>query len=108
MNVHRLPTADKPRVDVNHDPDGTTVIRIPPAGRIEAPDELVVFPFGLEPRAARTLVRKGTLTAAKIGRRLYAKRSAILALVDKLAKSPAKVEPTASYAELVAIDRGRR
>ena len=73
-----------------------------------APDELLAFPFGLEPRAARALVRAGTLPAAKIGRRTYARRSDVLALVDKLAKKPAKAEPTSNYAELVASARGRR
>ena len=72
------------------------------------PDELLSFPFGLEPRAARALVRNGTLTAAKIGRRTYARRSDVLALVDKLAKKPAKTEPIAGYADLVANARGRK
>jgi hypothetical protein len=45
-------------------------------------DELVAFPFGLERRAARGLVREGRLTTTRIGRRVYTKRSALLALVD--------------------------
>jgi hypothetical protein len=37
-------------------------------------------------------VREGTLTVAKIGRRQYAKRSSVLALIEKLAVT----RPTAS------------
>lgn len=48
-------------------------------------DELVAFPFGVEERAARKLVRDGALPAARIGRRLYVKRSDLLALVERLA-----------------------
>jgi hypothetical protein len=47
----------------------------------EPPDELVPFPFGFERRAAQALVREGRLATTKIGRRTYARRSAVLALV---------------------------
>lgn len=47
----------------------------------DAPDELVAFPFGLDARTARALVRSGELPSRKLGRRLYARRSDLLALV---------------------------
>ena len=72
-----------------------------------APDELLPFPFGLEEdAAAKSLVRTGKLRAVKIGRRLYAKRSDVLALVDKLARvEPTKDTADTSYAALVARSR---
>jgi hypothetical protein len=75
-----------------------------------APDELVAFPFGLEAAAARALVRTGTLRAAKLGRRLYARRSELLSLVDKLATSPgAEVDPIESaYVEMTRTARTAR
>ena len=106
LNVHQLPSAGTPRVTATR--EGEAIIVRVEAARAEAPDELLAFPFGLEPHAARALVRAGTLPAAKIGRRTYARRSDVLALVDKLAKKPAKAEPTSNYAELVASARGRR
>lgn len=51
-----------------------------------APDELVCFPFGLEVSSARALVASGELPARKLGRKYYAKRSAVLALVDAAPK----------------------
>lgn len=87
--LHPLRRAGKtPGVSAVHE-DGAIVVRIEAAPPVEAPDELVAFPFGLEASAARKLVRDGILIAAKIGRRTYAKRSAILALVDKLASNGA-------------------
>lgn len=68
-----------------------------------SPDALVRFPFGFEVAAARTLVRDGTLKAARIGRTYYARQSDVVALVGKLAAKPAPSKPT-GYLELV----GRR
>lgn len=45
------------------------------------PDELVAFPFGLDAKTARGLVRRGELPSRKLGRKLYARRSDVLALV---------------------------
>jgi hypothetical protein len=59
-------------------------------------DELLAYPFGLERRAAGALVRQGALTTRKIGRKLYARRSDVVALV---AASPAPATaPTAAPA----------
>ena len=69
-------------------------------------DDLVAFPFGLEAAAARSLVRRGKLRAARIGRRLYAKRSDVLALVDAVAAAEGRPEArTDTYADLVARSR---
>ena len=75
-----------------------------------APDELLPFPFGLEEEAAaKSLVRTGKLRAVKIGRRLYARRSDVLALVDTLAHDKAANDtPAESYAALVARSRRTR
>jgi hypothetical protein len=83
---------------VTPEPDGTLVIRLPPPSPPSAPDELVPFPFGnFERNAARALMREGHLPVAKIGRKFYARRSDVLALIEKLAtvqtrKRPAKGE----------------
>ena len=63
------------------------------SGAAAAADALLAFPFGLERAAAAALVRDGVLPAAKIGRRFYARRSDVLALVERLAK-PAAVKAT--------------
>lgn len=91
--LHSLRGAGKaPHLSAVHE-DGAIVVRIEAVPAVEAPDELVSFPFGLEASAARKLVRDGTLAAAKIGRRTYSKRSDVLALVGKLAgKKPASTE----------------
>lgn len=74
--------------------DETIVVHV---HRHETPaDELLEFPFGLEEAAARKLIRAGHLLAAKIGRKLYAKRSDLVALVDKLASAPPKARPTSA------------
>lgn len=50
-----------------------------------ATDELVeVRTMGMERRAVDRLIASGTLHVFKVGRRLYTKRSALLALADKL------------------------
>jgi hypothetical protein len=97
---------DAPKVTTTHARDGAIVIRVE-AARVEAPDELVAFPFGLEASAASSLVRRGKLRAAKIGRRLYAKRSDVLALVDALAKEPRTTTTIDDgYAAFVARTKG--
>jgi hypothetical protein len=73
----------------------------------QPPDELLAFPFGLEIAAARSLVRQRKLRAAKIGRRVYAKRSDVVALVDAIAEAEWRSKPRGeSYADLVARSRG--
>lgn len=64
-----------------------------------APDELVAFPFGLEVAAARALVASGELAARKLGRKTYARRSAVLALVDA---KPPKPPPAADEEDPLA------
>lgn len=97
-----------PRVTTTHD-GAALIIRVEAAAPMLAPDGLVVFPFGLEKSAARALVAKGTLRTAKIGRLRYAKRSDIVALVDKLAAIPAaKGDVQADYTALVKSARARR
>src|SRR5262249_49800012 len=97
----------QPRVTSTHDSDGVT-IRVE-AVRVMPPDALIAFPFGLERAAARDLVRGGKLAAAKIGRRTYARRTDVLALVDKLARTSkdAAAPPEDDYARAVARARGR-
>jgi hypothetical protein len=51
--------------------------------RREQADELVAFPFSLEVRTARALVRGRKLPTTKIGRKIYTLRSAVLALVNE-------------------------
>jgi hypothetical protein len=79
---------------VTREADGTLVVRLPPPPASSAPDELLPFPFGnLERNAARALIRDGHLPVAKIGRKFYARRSDVLALVDKLAVVQARKAP---------------
>ena len=106
-NVLRLPSAGNvPRVSTTHE-GSTMIIRIEAASPVLAPDELVAFPFGLEGKAAKALIRDGTLPAARIGRGLWAKRSDILGLVEKLRReptsnAPADITPEAAYARMVS------
>lgn len=107
-NVLRLPSAGNvPRVSTTQE-GSTMIIRIEAASPVLAPDELVAFPFGLEGKAAKALVRNGTLPTARIGRRTYARRSDVLALVEKLASRRAPpvestdVSPEAAYARMVS------
>lgn len=95
----------KGRVSASLADDHTIVLRFEPSGCVV--DELIGFPFGLEANAARKLVRDGTLRAARIGRRWYAKRSDVLALVDRLAPTPSLARTAESYADVVAL-AGRR
>jgi len=81
-------------------PEPTQTVETADDGRVtivrnvyNAPDELVPFPFGLEAEAARRLMRSGDLPHAKLGRKWYAKRSDVLALVD-LFKAPPKPAPS--------------
>jgi len=103
-NVHRLPSAGNvPRVSTTQE-GATTIVRIEAGAAMLAPDELVAFPFGLEARAARALVSNGTLPAARIGRRIYAKRSDVVSLVDKLAaKQITSAKPTSVEDHYVAM-----
>ncbi len=94
----------QPRITATHDAAGLT-IRVE-AVRLMPPDELLTFPFGLERAAARDVVRSGKLPAAKIGRRTYARRSDVLALVERAA--PAKPEAAAEDAYACAVASARR
>jgi hypothetical protein len=76
-------------------------------------DDLVRLPGPLERAAAAKLVRDGDRPAATIGRHVYARRSDLLALVDKLAKpTPAPVavggELRADLAAIAAREREPR
>lgn len=74
-----------------------------------APDELVPFPFGLEEkRAAKWLVQKRKLATVKLGRRVYARRSDVLALVETLASDEPANDAPDTYAAVVARSRGKR
>ncbi len=100
-----LPASAKSRATATFEGSEIT-IRIEQVPPVAAPDELVPFPFGLEASAARQLERDGHLKTAKIGRRKYARRSDILALIDKLAAPPARnpaTSPEDAYANLVAL-----
>ena len=100
--------ASKPLVSV--DPNGG--VNVTHVHHHAAPDELVPFPFGLEAAAATKLVKSGVLKAAKIGRKLFARRSDLLALVDRLASTAASTmkETTTedTYAAAVVALAGRR
>jgi hypothetical protein len=85
--------------------------------RGDVADELVPFPFGFERRAASTLVRQGKLASTKIGRRTYARRSDVLALVSDTAMPAADAPPLATdaataaraaYASPLRVVRGSR
>jgi hypothetical protein len=74
-------------------------------------DDLVAFPFGLETNAARGLIKSGELRARKIGRRWYAKRSDVLALIDNAppVAPPARASGESLRGDLQAIaERTRR
>lgn len=97
----------KPTVSIAD--DGAIVIRGLRA-TVAAPDEAIPFPYGLERAAARQLEREGRIATAKIGRRRYARRSAVLAAIDAIAAEQstqhATVKPkpddtTGSYLALV-------
>ena len=103
--------ASLPSPTVTREPDGTLVIRIPPSPPPGAPDELVPFPFGnIERNAARALMREGHLPVAKIGRKFYARRSDVLALVERLGASAARAKPAKGETASEAYTRmvGRR
>ena len=100
MTLHAVSPSPHPTFHANapptvtREPDGTLVIRLPPAPPPTAPDELIPFPFGkLERNAARTLMRDGHLPVVKLGRKFYARRSDVLALVEKLGAQQARRSP---------------
>lgn len=113
MNLSRLRLVgkrhehDTPLSSVEHSADGSIIVHT--TVYQTAPDELIAYPFNIEAKAARYLVRSGKLRAVKIGRRLYARRSDVLALVDTL-EPEGKGEPNSddSYAALVARARRTR
>lgn len=74
-----------------------------------AADEAIQFPFGLETNAARELVRTGRIGTAKIGRKRYARRSAVLAALDAIAAEQERAakagDAQASYLALVGGGR---
>lgn len=98
-----------PRITAQH-VDGAIVVRIEAAAPVLPPDELVAFPFGLEVSAARKLVRDRVLPSARIGRRVYAKRSDVVGLVDRLARAEAETPaetPTGAYETAVRRARSK-
>jgi len=79
---------------VTRESDGSIVIRLPPPPPSAAPDELVPFPFGnFERNASRALMRDGHLPVAKIGRKFYARRSDVLALVERVGVAKERAKP---------------
>jgi excisionase family DNA binding protein len=74
-----------PVIEATPNADGEIVVRVrvvPPSAPV---DELVTLDAcGLERRAVEALIREGRLRAVKIGRRVYVRRSAVVALVDEL------------------------
>ncbi len=97
-----------PRITAVQGQPNTLTIQFETVAPVAAPDELLAFPFGLEAAAAARLVKDGTLRAAKIGRKLYAKRSDIVSLVDKLAV-PVRAQADDEYgAAVVALASRRR
>ena len=73
------------------------------SGALPPVDDLVPFPFGLEANAARALIKSGELKARKIGRRWYAKRSSVIALIDNAPPPPARASGADLRADLAAI-----
>jgi hypothetical protein len=82
-----------------------------------APDDVIEFPFGLEEKTARALVREGTIPAARLGRKLYARRSAVLGAIDVIAEEQRaaraiQAKPGTSapeqYAQIVELARAKR
>ena len=74
------------------------------AGALPPPDDLVPFPFGLEKNAARRLIKTGELRARKLGRRYYAKRSDLLALIDAAPPvAPARASGTDLRGDLATL-----
>ena len=77
-------------------------------------DRLVPFPFGLEANAAREVMKRGLLVTAKIGRKRWAKHSAVLALVDVLhaeeraAKRGARAAKESDHETYVRLVEGRK
>ena len=77
------------------------------AGVLPPHDDLIAFPFGLEVNAARSLIKSGELPARKIGRRWYAKRSAVLALIDNAPHVPPAKASGASLRDDLAVIAAR-
>ncbi len=102
------PETSGPRIEQTSDGRVTVHYTIVQA----APDELLPHPFGLEPATAMALSRSDKLRTIKLGRRVYCRRSDLLALVDapaaerpeRTAATPAS--PEEAYAGMVA--RARR
>jgi len=73
-----------------------------------APDELrpvsaFACEWDLEPAGLLRAIVRAEVPTAKVGRKVCALRSDLLRIVERLAKQePARVEPQAAYAELVA------
>ncbi len=69
------------------------------------PDSLVEYPFKLELKAARALVKSGRLPCVRLGRRRYCRNSDLLALVT--AEAPAK-QSADGYAGVIATLGGAK
>lgn len=95
------------RVVASSPSENVILLRIEIAQPSAAPDDVIEFPFGFEKTAARKLVRKGILKTTKIGRRIYARRSAVLALVDnnRSSKAGSDVDIDTAYRRLVRRSR---
>ncbi len=78
------------------------VLRIEVGQAPAAPDELVAFPWGLEEKAAKSLIRTGRLPSVRLGRKTYCRRSDLVALVSK----PAVAAKGDVYGDVVAKLRG--
>jgi len=107
------------RLRVRQLDDGAIEVVIPAGAMPAEADDVLAFPFGFEVKAARSLVQRGVIQAAHIGRKLYARRSAVLAAIDAIAaeqRAARAVErdakpgndAAADYANVVALARGKR
>jgi hypothetical protein len=103
-------TNSQPRTTAIADGQSIT-IRVEHVPAVQAPDELLTIDScGLDDATARRLIKDGTRPAARIGRRLYVRRSDVLALVDRLAvtsKPALRGDPESDYAELVRSAKRR-
>jgi hypothetical protein len=84
----------------------------PPANDAATPapaDGLEAYPFGLERQAATRLIQSGELPTRRIGRKVYARRSDLLALVTRAAAPPPLAPPALEGVdELARVRAGRR
>lgn len=89
--------------------DGAIVLRVE-VSRVDPPDELGTIErfakiFDIEPKGLRRACSDASVPMVKVGRKWVARRSDIVAIVAKLAKTPTRATEPDTYAALVAKAR---